>query len=55
MTFTPEPVADGTRLRLAESGFTQVADDPSLSARKANSQGWDAELGGLESHLNAAI
>ncbi|MFC9970927.1 SRPBCC domain-containing protein [Spirillospora sp. NPDC127200] len=55
MTFTPEPVADGTRLRLVESGFTQVADGPSLSVRKANSQGWDAELGGLESHLNAAI
>ncbi|MFI0351975.1 SRPBCC domain-containing protein [Actinomadura sp. 9N407] len=53
VTFTLEPVAGGTRLRLVESGFTQAADDAARSAHKANSQGWDAELGDLESYLDA--
>ncbi|MCP2167877.1 SRPBCC domain-containing protein [Goodfellowiella coeruleoviolacea] len=54
VTFTLEPVAGGTRLRLVESGFAQAADDVARSAHEANSQGWDAELGDLETHLDAA-
>ncbi|MEU8107448.1 SRPBCC domain-containing protein [Nonomuraea muscovyensis] len=52
--FTLEPVPDGTRLRLVESGFAQAADDVARSARKANSQGWDTELVDLETYLDAA-
>ncbi|MEU8202876.1 SRPBCC domain-containing protein [Streptosporangium sp. NPDC049046] len=52
--FTLEPVPDGTRLRLVESGFTQAADDVARSAHKANSQGWDTELVDLETYLDAA-
>jgi uncharacterized protein YndB with AHSA1/START domain len=52
--FTLEPVPDGTRLRLVESGFAQAADDVARSAHKANSQGWDTELVDLETYLDAA-
>ncbi|WP_433352001.1 SRPBCC domain-containing protein [Microtetraspora malaysiensis] len=52
--FTLEPIPDGTRLRLVESGFAQAADDVARSAHKANSQGWDAEFVDLETYLDAA-
>ncbi|MEV0237849.1 SRPBCC domain-containing protein [Nonomuraea sp. NPDC050786] len=52
--FTLEPVPDGTRLRLVESGFARAADDVARSAHKANSQGWDTELVDLETYLDAA-
>ncbi|RBQ14656.1 ATPase [Spongiactinospora rosea] len=51
--FTLEPVPDGTRLRLVESGFAQAADNVARSAHKANSQGWDMELVDLETYLDA--
>ncbi|WP_243704639.1 SRPBCC domain-containing protein [Micromonospora sp. KC723] len=54
VTFTLEPVADGTRLRLVESGFTQAADHVARSAHQANGQGWAEELGDLETYLDAA-
>lgn len=54
VTFTLEPVADGTRLRLVESGFARAADDAARSAHQANSHGWTAELGDLESYLDAS-
>lgn len=52
--FTLEPVPEGTRLRLVESGFAQAADDVARAAHKANSRGWDTELGDLETYLDAA-
>ncbi|MFI6713251.1 SRPBCC domain-containing protein [Nonomuraea sp. NPDC050478] len=52
--FTLEPIPDGTRLRLMESGFTQAAADVARSAHQANSQGWDTELADLETYLDAA-
>ncbi|GAA4533731.1 SRPBCC domain-containing protein [Nonomuraea ferruginea] len=52
--FTLEPIPDGTRLRLVESGFAQAAADVARSAHQANSQGWDAELADLETYLDAA-
>jgi uncharacterized protein YndB with AHSA1/START domain len=51
--FTLEPVPDGTRLRLVESGFAQAAADVAQSAREANSQGWETELVDLETYLDA--
>lgn len=54
VTFTLEPVADGTRLRLVESGLAQAADHVARSAHQANSQEWAAELGDLETYLDAA-
>ncbi|MEU4392225.1 SRPBCC domain-containing protein [Kribbella sp. NPDC023855] len=52
--FTLEPVPEGTRLRLVESGFAQAADDAAEAAHEANSHGWTAELTDLESYLDAA-
>jgi uncharacterized protein YndB with AHSA1/START domain len=55
VTFTLEPVVDGTRLRLVESGFAQASDDVARSAHEANSQGWTVELGDLENYLDAVV
>ncbi|MEV4184064.1 SRPBCC domain-containing protein [Streptosporangium canum] len=52
--FTLEPVPDGTRLRLVESGFAQAAADVARSAHRTNTQGWDTELVDLEIYLDAA-
>lgn len=52
--FTLEPVPEGTRLRLVESGFAQAADDAAEAAHKANSHGWTVELADLENYLDAA-
>ncbi|WP_279571405.1 SRPBCC domain-containing protein [Streptomyces sp. 8K308] len=52
--FTLEPVTEGTRLRLVESGFAQAAVEMARSAHKTNSQGWDAELADLGTYLDAA-
>ncbi|MDT0270044.1 SRPBCC domain-containing protein [Streptomyces sp. DSM 44915] len=51
--FVLEPVTEGTRLRLVESGFAQAALDLARSAHQANSQGWDAELADLGAYLDA--
>lgn len=52
--FTLEPIPDGTRLRLVESGFAQAAADVARAAHRANTQGWDTELVDLEIYLDAA-
>ena len=49
--FTMEPVGDGTRLRLVESGFAGVKD-PARQFRD-NDQGWDEELAKLVAYLAA--
>ncbi|GIG68728.1 SRPBCC domain-containing protein [Phytomonospora endophytica] len=52
--FRLEPVPEGTRLHLTESGFTQAADHIARPAHDANSHGWTAELADLETYLDAA-
>ncbi|MFI6284631.1 SRPBCC domain-containing protein [Streptomyces sp. NPDC051018] len=52
--FTLEPVPEGTRLRLVESGFARVAEEVALAAHRSNSQGWDTELAELGTYLDAA-
>jgi uncharacterized protein YndB with AHSA1/START domain len=52
--FSLEPVPDGTRLRVVESGFAQAAEEVAKAAYEANSHGWDAELLDLENYLDAA-
>ncbi|WP_217711123.1 SRPBCC domain-containing protein [Actinomadura sp. NAK00032] len=54
VTFTLEPIAEGTRLRLVESGFIQAADQVARTAHESNSHGWAAELADLETYLDAA-
>jgi uncharacterized protein YndB with AHSA1/START domain len=49
--FTLEPFEGGTRLKLVESGFARLGD---AGPYKANSEGWDEELGELATYLHAA-
>jgi uncharacterized protein YndB with AHSA1/START domain len=51
--FTLEPVAEGTRLTVVESGFAQLPDDVHKGAFGGNSQGWLSELGELVAYLEA--
>ena len=52
--FTLEPVANGTRLTVVESGFAQLPDDDYRKAFSSNTEGWASELGELADYLNAA-
>ncbi|GAA2605430.1 SRPBCC domain-containing protein [Actinomadura fulvescens] len=46
--FTLEPVAEGTRLRLVESGFAQAADEVARAAHTTNDRVWDVKLADLD-------
>lgn len=52
--FTLEPLVDGTRLTLVESGFAQLGDGEYGTALGGHGEGWDRELGELETYLSAA-
>lgn len=52
--FTLTAVPQGTRLRLVESGFAQLAEEQARAAHKDNSEGWDVELADLVAYLDAA-
>jgi uncharacterized protein YndB with AHSA1/START domain len=52
--FTLEPVGAGTRLRMVETGFAQLADDDHRTEFDAHTEGWTAELGELVAYLDAA-
>jgi uncharacterized protein YndB with AHSA1/START domain len=51
--FTLEPVADGTRLTVVESGFAQLPDDLYSGAYGGNVEGWRNELDELAEYLDA--
>jgi uncharacterized protein YndB with AHSA1/START domain len=52
--FTLEPVGEGTRLTVVESGFAQLSDDAYKTAFHGNSDGWGRELAELVDYLDAA-
>ena len=52
--FTLEPVGDGTRLTMVETGFAQLPEDDYRNAFDGNTAGWASELGELIEYLNAA-
>jgi uncharacterized protein YndB with AHSA1/START domain len=52
--FTLEPVGDGTRLTVVESGFAQLPADTHGKAFEGNTNGWANELGELVTYLDAA-
>ncbi|MFY9915039.1 MAG: SRPBCC domain-containing protein [Nocardioidaceae bacterium] len=52
--FTLEPVGDGTRLTVVETGFAQLPDDAHDKAFEDNTGGWASELGELIDYLDAA-
>jgi uncharacterized protein YndB with AHSA1/START domain len=49
--FTLEPHAEGTRLRVVESGFASLPRE--LRAHERNAEGWQRELGDLAQYLAA--
>ena len=51
--FTLEPVAEGTRLTVVESGFAQLPDDLHSGAYGGNVEGWRSELDELVEYLDA--
>jgi uncharacterized protein YndB with AHSA1/START domain len=52
--FTLEPVGDGTRLTVVETGFAQLPEDAYRKAYDGNTEGWASELSELVEYLNAA-
>ena len=51
--FTLEPVAEGTRLTVVETGFAQLPEDLYDGAYGGNVKGWASELGELVEYLDA--
>ncbi|MFJ2667922.1 SRPBCC domain-containing protein [Nocardia fluminea] len=52
--FSLEPVGDGTRLTVTETGFAQLSDEAYKEAFEGNVGGWKSELGELVEYLDAA-
>jgi uncharacterized protein YndB with AHSA1/START domain len=52
--FALEPVGDGTRLRVVETGFAQLPDDTRREVYDSHAQGWTRELDELAAYLDAA-
>ncbi|MEV0331250.1 SRPBCC domain-containing protein [Nocardia sp. NPDC050717] len=52
--FTLEPVGEGTRLTVVETGFAQLPEDLHKEAFEGNVGGWKSELGELVEYLDAA-
>jgi uncharacterized protein YndB with AHSA1/START domain len=50
--FTLQPEADGTRLRVVESGFASLAtsEDQRASNHAGNTKGWELEIGELREY-----
>lgn len=49
--FDLEPSANGTRLRLVESGFDRLPPARRRDAFRMNGQGWDAQMKNIERHV----
>jgi len=52
--FTLEAVGAGTRLKVVETGFSQLPDDTYKTEYDAHVSGWASELGELVAYLDAA-
>ena len=53
VAFSLEPVAEGTRLRLVESGFASLSEQRRATAFGENDDGWDECLAELEALLRS--
>jgi uncharacterized protein YndB with AHSA1/START domain len=52
--FRLEPVSEGTRLRLVESGFAALPPEIYASTLAGNQSGWEEELGHLAAYLGSS-
>lgn len=51
VVFTLEDAADGTLLRVVESGFDKVPPQRRFEAFRMNSRGWDAQVQSIRRHV----
>jgi uncharacterized protein YndB with AHSA1/START domain len=49
--FRLEPTADGTLLRVTESGFSKIPEGRGLEAFRMNSEGWSEQLENITRHV----
>jgi uncharacterized protein YndB with AHSA1/START domain len=49
--FRLEPTADGTLLRVTESGFSKIPESRRLEAFRMNSEGWSEQLENIARHV----
>ena len=50
--FRLEPISDGTRLVISESGFDALPDEPRrIDAMRKNSQGWAGQVNNIAAHV----
>lgn len=49
--FKLEPTADGTRLHISESGFSQLPEDVRADALRRNSGGWDIQSQNISTYV----
>lgn len=49
--FTLEPVAEGTRLTVVESGFEALAENRRAEIMRMNDDGWDEQMGNIRAHV----
>jgi uncharacterized protein YndB with AHSA1/START domain len=52
--FTVQPTAEGTLLRVVETGFAQLPVDTRRQTYDSHSEGWTRELAELAAHLDGA-
>jgi uncharacterized protein YndB with AHSA1/START domain len=52
VVFELEEVAEGTRLRVAESGFDQIPLARRAEAYRMNEQGWEQQMKAIEGHVS---
>lgn len=53
VVFSLEDAPGGTRLTVTESGFDGVPADRRLDAYRGNRQGWDYQMGAIETYVSA--
>ena len=51
--FRLEPIPDGTRLTVVESGFDALLDHRRAEAKRSNEGGWAAQVENIKAHLQA--
>lgn len=51
--FRLEPIADGTRLVITESGFSALPEERQPDALRMNEQGWETQTLNIKAHVEA--
>ena len=49
--FRLEPTAEGTRLTISESGFSNLPDSQRIDAMRRNNDGWEIQMKNITAHV----